>query len=119
MDVKKITWNAQAESVLKPALHDAEPQIKKEVECGVSELWKIDDFGFLVTRIEVDSTGKKEMVFVAGAGKNTKQTIRYFIERAKAVGVKNFRLHTKSKAFGRLVQSIGFEPVETVYKVVI
>jgi len=119
MEVKRIAWSDQAAKKLDAALSGAASQIQHEVESGISELWLIDNGSYLVTRLENNHDKTQELVFVAGAGKNSLEIILYFKNIAKKMGVQTMRLHSSHKGMARLIKPAGFAPVETVYKAVI
>lgn len=120
MRVEKIKWSSDVFNALEPAFFGDGEQIRNEVESGICELWRVDEIGYLVTRVEV-MKGLKELVFVAAVAPTSsyffsKEVIDYFRVKAKKVGVNTMRVHSRLKGMGRLLSSSGFDYVETIYK---
>lgn len=114
---KKIKWDDSIGLILKPILYDDFDFIKNQVKNGVCELWQIANFGYTITRAELDFYGNPcDFVFVAGVGQNALGVINHFKAGAKKQGFKAFRIHSKRPGMGRYLKKIGFKPEETVYK---
>lgn len=118
MQVERIAWDSQAEKKLESALMDDSIQIKYEVENRIAELWLIDKVSYLVTRVEHSADNKRELVLVAGAGKNAAAVIEYFKNKAKENSINSIRLHSNKKGMKRLIEKTGLKPIETVYRTV-
>jgi len=90
-------------------LDDDLEQIKKEVQQGICDLYKIKNHGLLIVRREHLT---KEFVFVAGLGKNAKEVIKHFKTIAKSEGFKKMRIHSRRKGMARYLKTVGFCEVE-------
>lgn len=108
--------------MLADALLSDEHIIRAEVEQGICELWKVEGYGYFVTRLESNGVST-ELVLVAWQGKNTQPLIEHLINVCKNIGVKTMRFHTvhNKHLISRFVKKWGFtiaeiRESETVYR---
>lgn len=110
----KQNWNDEAERALLPALDCDRDWIKSEVEQGVSELFYCAEFGYCVTRFEISET-LKELVLVAGSGKNLIDAVNCLAEIARNAGADRLRYHTHDWRVATLFEGAGFKEYERVF----
>ena len=101
--------------ILDAALRDDAVVIKAEVTNGTAELMSWGNEFFTVTRSEETSRGL-EMVLIAAAGKNAVKWCTQIEQVAKQAGYQSIRYHTQHKGLNRLVKSLNFQLLETVYQ---
>ena len=111
---EKIAWNSEADNALLSALGNDLCQIKKEVAEGSCELWRYDDGGYCVTRLEVTQSGK-ELVIVGSGVKNGAQKLREWVKLANSNGW-TVRIHSKRLGMAKFLERQGFGKLETVYR---
>jgi hypothetical protein len=118
---QEIAWTKELEPELIPVLNDDLPAIREEVKKGISQLWRVDGRGLVITRIEENALGQPdELVFIAGIGKDAKPVIKHFAFLVNYnFGVKKMRIHSQRQGMERYLSSLGFGYSETVYKGVI
>jgi len=111
----KLAWSDVVESVLRPVLGDDVPVVRGEVERGISELFQVDDRGYLVTRIE-DYDSFREFVIVAAVGHGTDAVLPKLIGLAQGNGIDRIRVHSNRPGMGRLLRGYGFTELHRVYQ---
>jgi len=109
------TWHPQAARVLAPVLGDCEPEIARQVNAGIAELWHFPAHGWLVTRCEAPADALPVLVLVAAAGRGLREVLPWLLDRARAQGVHRFRAHTEHRGVGRMLARHGFKVQEVVY----
>ena len=114
IEIKKISWCDEAEKALASSMGEHPQQIKNEVEQGISELFYCEEFGYLVTRLEIRPENT-EFVLVAGSGRKLTDIIPVFCEIAKRAGADLVRYHSQDWRVSQLFESIGFREYERVY----
>lgn len=116
MEIQKIDFTDDLDTVLRPVLNDDLEQIKQEVSENVSELWLVNKDSYCITRLECDRNNKPiELVFVVGIGSDSINAIKHFSELVKKQGVNRFRVHSSRKGMGKLLAPLGFVDSGTVY----
>lgn len=123
IEVTKQQWSKDAAEGLKLSLAGDLQAIADEVQAGIAELWSVGGHGYVITRFEING-GKKELVLVAGEGFKKDgigyiESVKAFCNIAAAAGAETVRAHSSIKGIGRLLQSIGFNELERVYRLVI
>lgn len=121
MNITRINWPDDVPKKLAKACCGDISIIKKQVESGVSHLYKFEDKFvdlLIVTRGE-EFENTKELVIVCAAGDGIKDVGQFLIDAAKMMGFNSIRYHAKSEAVHRLYHRYGFggEEVERVYKI--
>lgn len=115
---KKSNWSPEIAAILKPATGEDEQIIRREVQTGQSECWKIKNVGVIVTRLEVEPDSKT-LVLVAGAGRRSAEVFQLLPKMAKANGAGFIRVHSKRPGMKKLLMPLGYtaEPGngETIY----
>jgi hypothetical protein len=104
--------------LLEAALGDDLAEIQQEVAEGRSLLTHWNNEYFAVLRDEHVAKGK-ELVIVAGAGKNSQKHTFDLMQQAKSQGYYSVRLHTlKPEPMLRMSKSagLGFERAETILR---
>lgn len=112
---EKVSWSLEAEKALLSALGADLEEVKLQVETGSCELWRYDDGGYCVTRIEVSSVGNCELVIVASGVRRGAEKLNEWIDLARQRGW-NIRIHSKRKGMKAFVEKKGFQVLETVYR---
>lgn len=111
----KIEWCEAAAVALAGILGDQD-EVKAEILEGISELWFFPGCGYVVTRIERETvTGEFWLVVVAGAGQNLAGVVSYWQQIADKHGL-GVRIHSARRGMVKLLEPLGFEAVETIYK---
>jgi hypothetical protein len=106
----KQPWNETACTALKPALYDDIDFVANEVKTGRSELFFIDECGWIVTRIE-----GTDLVLVAASGKNGYAVLGALVELAKKNKLKNVWIHSRRYGMERYLKKTGFQLYEKVF----
>ncbi|WP_342632493.1 hypothetical protein [Marinobacter alkaliphilus] len=114
-----VAWNRQAAEAL--ALARATPadldEWRQEVAEGLAQLWQItgESTGYLLTRVEQDRAGRRELVLVAGAGNNARAVIAWAGDLADRHGL-DMRTHIERRGLERLYQRAGWHRSEIVMR---
>lgn len=112
---EKVSWSLEAEKALLSALGADLEEVKLQVKTGSCELWRYDDGGYCVTRIEVSNVGDCELVIVASGVKRGAEKLVEWVEFARRRGW-SMRIHSKRKGMKAFVEKQGFQVLETVYR---
>lgn len=112
---EKVSWSLEAEKALLSALGADLEEVKLQVETGSCELWRYDDGGYCVTRIEVSNVGACELVIVASGVKRGAEKLTEWVGLARQRGW-GIRIHSKRKGMKAFVEKQGFQVLETVYR---
>ena len=117
MKWEKIPWFDGVEEKLSSALLDDLIFIKAEVDSGVANLWRIENYGYFVTRLEKFGE-HQELVLVAFQGKKALELIEHLKSVCKNQGIQSMRFHTghPEKLMSRFIKPTGFKRYETVYR---
>lgn len=111
----RCAWSEEAARGLAEAMGMDAAEIEADVRAGRAELWRIDDHGWVVTRMECSTSGR-ELVLVAGQGRGLHQVVSDAQRIARAAGAASIRIHSARRGMGRMLARLGFEAVETVYR---
>ena len=120
MKITRGIWIPDVDDALRDALGEELEDVKEQVESGVSELWSIDDAGYLVTRFEIRKKNKV-LVIVAGQ-KNKKCDTKYkdvvrAVERlARQVGANRLETEAKAKGIHKWLYELGFSVATVKYE---
>ncbi|MDQ6970926.1 MAG: hypothetical protein Q9M16_10495 [Mariprofundus sp.] len=120
LNIERLThWTNEAGESLCFSVGDDEAEIKRQVNAGISRLYRLDDGdAWLVTRLE--RFGKRvELACLCFEGRNMAKWAKIIKIEAKKAGVDVIRFHVKNDAVARLVRFTGAKKRETVYEVVI
>ena len=114
-----ITWNQDAAQAL--ALARATPgdllAWESDVTRGLAQLWRFDggSVGYLLTRVETEPDGTRDLVLVAGTGKNARNAIAWATALADRHGL-NLRTHIARPGLQRLYERAGWYRYEIVMR---
>lgn len=109
--MKRISWNKEAEHNLKAAIDGDADWIRREVNRGISALYKCADDGYIVLRYERD---QEEVALVLGEGKNLKKWVPIVEELSRKWGAKTIRTHIQRPGIKRLYESLAWRQREIV-----
>lgn len=111
-------WSDFAERELRRVVGLDLPDVRREVEAGVSQLWHCHDSrghgGYVVTRVERRGEGR-EWVWLACAGKGYHEFVGMFLEAAQAADLP-VRVYINRKGMQRVYERLGFEISETIMR---
>ncbi len=116
MKIVKKQWSDEARQGLGETLDDCEDLLREQIEKGIAELWQVDDSSWLITRVEKWPGRKPELVVCCYKGENLNAVTQEIMKGAINSGMGSIRYHTKRKGLNRLVQDLGFEFMETIYR---
>ncbi len=111
-------WLHNATAGLSHALRGDLPLLKAQVNRGIAQLWEIySDYGksWMISRVE-NLKGQHELVICCYQGCDLKNIAPLVVESAKRQGFASIRFHTHRKGLNRLIEDLGFDPYETVYR---
>lgn len=106
---QRCQWSSEAAAGLSLTLGNDEAIISAEVIKGVSQLWRVNDGSWLITRAEDD-----ELVIVCFQGKNSVSVGAKIIRQAKAAGFKSIRAHVQRRGMVRMFERFGARQREIV-----
>lgn len=113
--LKREPWSREAEKRLAISAGGDLGLIRREVETGVSALFRgldgDDDDGFCVLRYEPEC---REMVLVLGEGRHFKKWLPVIVEYSKKMGAKTMRTHIKRPGLIRWYEKSGWFQSEVV-----
>ena len=112
-------WCDQAEAGLIVSGGRDLPELKRQVQTGIAQLWKCEKghrVAWCVTRLDRDAAGD-EWVICLFEGTGLHEFIPLFVQAADEKGIP-LRAHLNAKRPGllRMVQRYGFEPTEIVVR---
>lgn len=111
-------WNDLAEHAIERIEGACVVDIRREVQCGLSQLWHCSDAdgnrGYVVTRLEERESGR-EWVLVAGVGKGFHVFVQVFIDVALQAGLP-LRAHVNRRGLVRMYEHEGFRLSEYVMR---
>lgn len=112
MKAVRLKWSPDMLAVLQPVMgSEAEQlQLKKQVACGLAEVWRIEQV-YMIVRQE-----GAELVICCLAGKGLLEVTPLIHEAAKQAGCETIRFHTDRPALARLLCEYGFYELERVYQ---
>jgi len=111
MKLQKITAGAIAPYVQRAAGQDW-PVIKSEIEADISEAWRVNDGSFyMVTRVE-----KRGLIVVLAEGRGVFFNTKQIHKLAQIAGCKAVFFYTENRKMWRVVEKMGYQNVERVYK---
>lgn len=117
MNIEKIPqWNEEAERGLRDTLRDDGPELARQVNEGIAELYLIDGETYMLTRVDAVEGGPRELVVCCMQGRNVRQITPWIIDLAAANGIDSIRYHTQRPALQRMVAKFGFRELERVYR---
>lgn len=120
MNWKRVGWTDEVAACLTGALNKKGlAAIAQEVSESISTLWKVEEYGYFVTRLESCTVdGSRELVLVAYEGKNVQPLVEHLKRVCINEGIQSIRFHTEinQKLVTRFVDKMNFKPVETIYR---
>lgn len=114
MRMQRQPWTDEAGHALEGSARGDLDWIRREVEQGVSDLWRVvtdQGGGYVVTRQE-----PSELVIVAAAGSNCRPVIRHITRRALAAGL-GLRTHIQRAGLRRIYEWEGWGLDELVMRI--
>lgn len=112
-------WTADAERDLATARATAADLIewRESVSQGTAQLWRLtgDSISHLLTRVETYRDGSRELVLVAGAGKNARAAIAWVTQLADRHGLP-LRAHITRPGLRRIFQNNGWHQSEIIMR---
>ncbi|MDX8400898.1 MAG: hypothetical protein R8K20_11735 [Gallionellaceae bacterium] len=110
-------WTHEASENLYVSVGDDEQEIKRQVNCGQANLYKLNDGeSWLITRAETIGQ-RSELACLCFEGRNMAKWAAVIKTEAKQAGFDCIRFHVKNNAVARLVRFTGAKKRETVYEV--
>ena len=117
---EKITWTKEAgEALAQARATPADLAVyRADTESGTAQLWRIGGakVSYVLTRVEQDQSGARELVIVAGAGQKAAHTIRWFTELAAGAGIETIRAHINRPGLQRMFEASGFKLEEWIMR---
>jgi len=111
-------WSDFAERELRRVAGLDLPDIRREVELGIAQLWHCSDAegrgGYVVTRVERRGDSR-EWVWLACAGKGYHAFVPAFLEAAQANALP-IRVYVNRKGMQRLYEHLGFDVSEIILR---
>lgn len=89
--------------------------IKEECKTGEIQIWNVEGHGILFTRLEQHVHLQKELVIVAGEGKNLFAVLEHFKKWCKLENA-NIRLHSSRPGMLKMMEKCDFAISEIVYR---
>jgi len=108
-------WSQEAAQGLGETLRDCEDLLREQVEQGITQLWRIENHSWMITRTEHFPNRKPELVVCCYKGQDLNNVTQEIMKSAINNGFGSIRYHTKRKGLNRLVQDLGFEFMECIY----
>ena len=116
--ITQINWEPDIAYHLAKAAGSKEclDNVAEEVKRGLAQLWQItgESSGYLVTRVEREPSGEREMVLVLGEGKGAKAVIGWAVELANNHGIKKMRTHITRPGLKKIYENLGWHQREIV-----
>lgn len=113
-------WSQEADDAIGDLLEGAKDCFIEEINSGIADLWRIEyEGGFtgtMITRLDVNTLGEKELVLIAGRGNGMHLAVDDLKEGCRKSGVKSIRAHSSRPGYERLVSKMGFVKIESVYR---
>lgn len=110
----KCAWSDEAESALAISMMEDCQVLKRQVQVGVSELWRfkkgLDIDLWMIVRREFN-----ELVICCVEGVGLMSLVKLIEDSAISSGCTSIRFHTKKKGIVRMMDSVGFGLKEFVY----
>lgn len=115
MELTRVPWSQHAEeNLLVAAGNETElAVIRGDVESGIAVLFRHPIDGYLVVRVD-ECTEYKELVIVAGQGRNFKKYIPIFESMARLAGASKIRTHVARKGLLRMYEREGYKIAQHV-----
>jgi hypothetical protein len=103
---KPVKWSPEVAASLSKATSPDEAVIEDEVKRGISQCWQVKNYGYLVTRLELEPD--KSLVLVAGQGRGLFDVLSVMPNIAKANGAKWIRIHSKRAGMVRMLERLNY-----------
>ena len=112
MKAARLNWSSEMLAVLQPVMGSAaeQLQLKKQVACGMAEVWRIEQVYMIVRQEE------SELVICCLAGKGLLKVAPLVVEAANQAGCETIRFHSSRPGLARLLTECGFYELERVYQ---
>ena len=109
-----VPFDQPSADFLAPALGDDLEEVRGECQRDEATLVKLSGAasGMIITRIEQYPDGLKELVVVAGRGRNMAAVIETLTAICRKNAIRSIRVHSSRKGYQRLVEPMGFELIE-------
>lgn len=109
-----VPFDQPSADFLAPALGDDLEEVRGECQRDEATLVKLSGAasGMIITRIEQYPDGLKELVVVAGRGRNMAAVIETLTAICRKNAISSIRVHSSRKGYQRLVEPMGFELIE-------
>lgn len=105
---------AEDRAILAPAMGGDGDEIAADVAAGHARLIRYADGSRLVIRLETSTTGRRELVLVAGAGQDYREKVAAILKQAKKHGWR-VRTHVSREGLARILKGLGFKEAERVF----
>lgn len=87
-------------------------QIKADIEANRSQLFLCPNDTYIVLSIDDDA-----LVFVAMAGSNAVEVLRYVMEIARVKGLHKIRFQSARPGMARLIRRFNPRPLQTIFEI--